>query len=162
MFTRKFTLAAVVFGAVLTAAQAIWAAGVILSETKEQLKLQYEVAVTEVISGRISVTFTLADEGRLKPITGVHLYIPAEKAEKNSGRYADLYVPLAMKTVGGKQIVDFELSQEWARRAEIQLITLTFDGKQGAPGQRTVPSYLYSIPLAKYVADKQASNDQMP
>jgi hypothetical protein len=162
MFTRKFSPAAVVFIALLAAAQAGWAAGVILSQTKEQLQLQYDVVVSESIGGRVSVTFTLADEGRLKPITGVYLYIPAEKAEKDGGRYADLFVPVAMKTVAGKQVVNFEVTKGWARRAEIQLITLTLDGKQGVPGQRTQPSYLYSIPLAKYVDNIQPPDNQMP
>jgi hypothetical protein len=162
MFPWKSTLAAVVFVALLAAAEAVWASGAILSETKEQLKLQYDVAVIESIRGHISVTFTLADEGRLKPITGVHLYIPAEKAEKNGGRYADLYVPLGMKSVDGKQAVNFELTKEWAGRAEIQLITLTLDGKQGAPGQRTLPSILYSIPLAKYIDVNPKPDSRMP
>src|ERR1700683_4103948 len=37
-----------------------------LRETKDQLKLKYEVAVEEHGSGRVTVVFTLADEGRLK------------------------------------------------------------------------------------------------
>lgn len=154
MFTLKSYAAAVMIIALLMVAQAVSAAGVILSETKEQLKLQYDVAIDQRAS-QVAVTFTLADEGRLKPITGVYLCIPTEKAEKNGGRYADLYVPLAMTTVAGKQVVNFELTEEWARRAEIQLITLTLEGKQAAPGQRTSPSYLYSMPLAKYLANNQ-------
>src|SRR6187399_716605 len=50
--------------------------GEILGETKEQLKLQYDVAVYDHGTGRVTITFTLEDEGRLKPLYGVEFRIP--------------------------------------------------------------------------------------
>ena len=135
--------------AFLASACAIWAEGRVTEETKEskeKLKLQYDVAVHDNGNGRVTVTFTLADEGRLKPITGIYLYIPAEKAEKDGGRYADLWLSLATRVADGKQVATFELRRDWAQRAEIQLMSRTLDGKLQDLG-----SDLYTIHVAKYL-----------
>ena len=47
-----------------------------LGETNEELELKYDIAVEEhsfdgASTGRVTLVFTLADEGRLKPLDGV-------------------------------------------------------------------------------------------
>ena len=57
------------------------ALGFELGETKEELKLDYQVTVTDHKTDRVTVVFTLKDEGRMKPLYSVDL--PQDRA---SGR----------------------------------------------------------------------------
>jgi hypothetical protein len=153
MFIRKSSLPAVAFMALLAFACAARAVVGVLNESKEQLKLQYDVAVRDSGKGSVSVTFTLADEGRLKPIFDIGLYVPAEKVDKDGGRYADLFLSLATRMVDGKKVASFDLRKDWAQRAEIQLMTVTLDGKR----QQRTGSMSYVIRVAQYL-----DNNQMP
>jgi hypothetical protein len=120
-----------------------WALGLELGETKEQLKLKYEVAVVDHGTGRVTITLTIADEGRLAPLDrGVELLIPS----KEGTGYVDLSVSLNRRKVEGKQVVSVHLTKELAERASIQLNTDTLDGKV-AP----LTWYYHSIPIAKYL-----------
>ena len=56
-----------------------------LSESKEELRLKYDIAVEEhsfdgASTGRVTVVLTLADEGRLKPLDGVQ-YTAGQKPQ---------------------------------------------------------------------------------
>jgi hypothetical protein len=85
MTIRTLCLSSMVFAAIVVPATLAWALGIQLGETKEQLKLDYEVSVTDHGTGRVTVTFTLADEGRLKPISSVDLSIPSKDKHKDGG-----------------------------------------------------------------------------
>src|SRR5204862_7296887 len=76
---------------VLTADRA-WAMGVILGQSKEELKLQYDVAWMDHHNGRVSVMLTIADEGKLKPLSSVDLTIPGQVQEKDGSRLPDLFL----------------------------------------------------------------------
>ena len=62
--------------ALLLRAQPHSAMGEILRETKEELKLKYDVVVHDPGNGIVMVQFTLIDEGRMKPLYGVELMLP--------------------------------------------------------------------------------------
>lgn len=102
-----------------------WGIGGILGETKEELKLKYEVVVSDPANGQVGVEFTLESAGRLGSIGAVELMIPKED---KSGSY-DLTAPLALREENGKQVVRFNLKKEWAGRAEIWLTAKQVDGK---------------------------------
>jgi hypothetical protein len=158
MFIRKSPVAAIAFIALLASACAAWAVVAVLNESKEQLKLQYDVAVRDTGKGSVSVPFTLADEGRLKPIFDIGLYVPAEKVDKDGGWYADLAVSLATRMVDGKKVASFDLRKDWAQRAEIQLMTVTLDGKQ----PQSKGSMSHVIRVAQYLDNRQTPRNQMP
>lgn len=121
--------------------------GEILGQTKEELKLGYEVVVHDHGNGRATFEFTLADDGRLKPIVAVELSVPAEQKDKNGGYAMDLSVTLELKpTTEGKRVARFEMRKDWAERAEVWLTTNTFDGKP-----LVMTRYHHLIPLAKYL-----------
>jgi hypothetical protein len=143
MFVRKFRLLALVFVALVMPATLAWALGFQLGETKEQLKLDYEVSVTDHGTGRVTVNLTIRDEGRLKPLDrGVDLVIPSQ----DGTGYVDLSLSMDRRKVDGKQVMSVHLKRELAERAEIQLKTGTLDGKQSP---RTW--YYHVIPLAEHL-----------
>jgi len=142
MYVRKFCLPSIVFAAIVLAANLAWAMGEQLGETKEQLKLKYDVSSMDHGTGRVTVNLTIVDQGKLKPLDSVYLVIPS----KDGTGYVDLSLSLATREVDGKLLVRVHLKRELASRAEFQLRTLTSDGKQSA-----LTWYYHSIPLAGYI-----------
>jgi len=140
-----------VFAALVLGADPAWAEGFQLGETKEQLKLKYGVLLTDHGTGRVTVTLTIADEGRLKPLNSVDLGIPS----KDGTGYFDLALSLATRKVDGKQVVSVHLKRELAERAEFDLKTSTLDGKQEA-----LTWYYHKIPIAEYLktGEKQSAS----
>lgn len=123
----------------------------ILSETKEQLKLKYEVSVRDLGNGRVFVTFTLADEGRLNPLTSVDLQIPGKEKNKDGSVYPDVWVSIAMTKTeaaaqSGGRVARLEMTKELAGRAEIWLMTRHLDGKQ-----EPETGYVHVVPIEKYI-----------
>ncbi len=139
MRVRKQALPCVVFVAAVLAGNIAWGLGERLGQSKEQLKLDYEISAVDHGTGRVTVNLTIADEGRLKPLSGVELVIPGQEG---SG-HVDLSVPLAARVVDGKRLLNVHLKREWAERAEIQLRTSHLDGKQEA-----LTWYFHTIPIA--------------
>jgi hypothetical protein len=124
-------LLAAVFG---TAGRA-GAIGFVMGQSKEELKLKYDVTVEhhtfdERGTGRVTVVLTLADEGRLKPLDEVQLVIPGKGKNKDGSHWMDLVVSIEMvKAEGGKRVGRVHMLRELAERAQIQLNTHTLDGK---------------------------------
>ena len=116
-----------------------------LSETKEQLGLKYDVAVTDHGTGRVTVMLTIADEGRLTLLSrGVNFVIPS----KDGTGYVDLAFNMERRKVDGKQVMSVQLQRELAERAKIQLQTDKLDGKPLA-----LTWYYHAIPVKDYLKD---------
>jgi len=154
MYVRKFRLQLIVFATIIVIATVAWSMGFQLGETKEQLKLKYDVSVTDHGTGRVTVTLTIADQGRLKPLDAVELTVPAKEKNEDGSFYSDLSVDLAMREEGGKQVVRAHLINELAERAEIRLRTHHLDGKQ-----KVLTWYYHVIPLAEYIRNGERKKD---
>jgi hypothetical protein len=59
MHVRKFCLLSIFFGALVLDTNLAWALGLQLGETKEQLKLKYDVAAVDHGTGRVTINLTL-------------------------------------------------------------------------------------------------------
>jgi hypothetical protein len=153
MPVRKLRLPPVMFAAIVSAANLAWAVGFELGESKDQLKLKYEVSLTDHGTGRITVVFTIADQGRLKPLNSVDLVIPSNDG---TGHF-DLWVPLATEEVDGKLSGRVHLKSELAQRAEIHLRTSSLDGKQEA-----LTWYYHVIPIAEYLKGAETRRTKRP
>jgi hypothetical protein len=124
-----------------------------LQETKEELKLQYDVAVQDNGGGRMYVTFTLADEGRIKPLFAVDLAVPS----KDGSGYYDVVVPLAPYEKDGKKIYTLQLTRDLVERGEIDLKTTQLDGKRIFDwGYHRVPFAPYVKEMDKKAAEKKS------
>ena len=160
MFMRTLRLSAVLLVAIATvwAADRVWGVGFYLGQTKDELKLKYDVAVEEHSfdgkpTGRVTVIFTLSDEGRLKPLDEVQFVVPGKEKTKDGGHWIDLAVSIDMtKTDRGIRVGRVHILKELAERAEIQLNTHTMDGKQDL-----LTRLHHVIPVAKYLANAPAA-----
>jgi hypothetical protein len=138
-----------------------WGMGTYLRQTKDELKLKYDVAVEDHGTGRVTVVFTLADEGRLKPLEAVQLVVPAQEQNPDGSHWMDLVVSIDMsETDGDKRVGRIQLLKKLAERAEIQLNTHTMDGKLDR-----FTRLHHVIPIAKYLkaaATRQSARAPRP
>lgn len=146
MTVKRLRLPAIVLTAIALPASIAWALGFELGESKEELKLNYDVSVTDHKTGRVTIVLKIADYGRLKPVYSVDLSIPAKESHNGRGHYADLVVALALRKEDGKDVARVHILKELAERASIQLKTNHRDGKQAA-----ATWYYHRIPIAKYL-----------
>lgn len=142
MTHHRFTRSLIALLVVCCVAPLAWAIGEQLSESKDELRLKYDLELTDHKSGRVTLTLTLQDQGRLKPLDSIELLIPGE----DQTGYVDLSVSLAVQEVEGRQRVRVHLKKELAERAEIQLRTHTLDGRESL---RTW--YFHTIPLRDHL-----------
>ena len=150
MLAGKWQWALCVFVVCVFSAGVVWALGLKLGETKEQLGLDYEVAVTDHGTGRITVNLTIADQGRLTPLSSVYFVIPGESGNGP----VDLSLELATTESDGKLGTRVHLKKELIDRAELQLRTRHLDGKQQASTW-----YYHAIPIAEYL-DRDTSENK--
>ena len=141
MSARMLRLSLVVSALIFSTTSFGWALFEI-GGTKEQHQLKYDVLIGEHKNGNLSIDFTLLDEGRLKPLTSVVLVI---RSDDGNG-FSDLNLPLAMRTVKGKQNSHFQMKRKLAERAMIMLLTKTVDGKEEVRGGAG-----HAIEIADYI-----------
>ena len=154
--TARYAAVVLVGVAVLGSAGRALGIGFILGQTKDELRLKYDLAVSEVdLPERgilVTVVLTIADEGRLAPLDEVQLVVPEKKKDRPGGYGSDLVVSIDMrKTQDGKRVGRVQFLRELAERAELQLNTYTLDGKTD-PSTRLH----HVIPIAKHLAPAAA------
>lgn len=164
---RRYFAMALVAALIAWAAGHAWAISFGLRETKDELKLDYDVTVQDHGTGRVTIVLTLADEGRLKPLDEVQLAIPAREKSEDGGHWMDLVVSIKMReTDDGKRVGRIHLLRDLAERAEIQLNTHTMDGATdpmtGLYHVISVASYLPNAPAASAAATPPAERRVAP
>lgn len=126
-----------------------WAVFYGLGESKDQWGLKYDVDVTDAGNGKLNVTFTLDDEGRLKPLHSIELIALSLQTDSQGGRSYDVKAPLVFKTTeDGHRAATVQIDKSVADRAFIRLLTQTVDGRRQPSGG----SY-YAIPIKKYLGN---------
>jgi hypothetical protein len=141
-----------------------WAIRHGLGPSKDEWKLKYDVAVYDADSDKLTVVFTLADEGRLKPFHSIDLVAFSKQTDNQGGRSYDVMVPIELKTTeDGKRTGQVQIRKEFVDRAKIRIITLMVDGKRQPSG-----GVFYDIPIEKYLnkapaaASPAAASPQAP
>jgi hypothetical protein len=153
MRTLRWSAVLLVAAVTFWTADRAWGEGFSLGQTKDELKLKYDVAVQDHGTGRVTVVFTLADEGRLKPLEAVQLVVPAQEQNADGSHWMDLVVSIDMsETDGDKRVGRVHLLKGLAERAEIQLNTHTMDGKLDR-----FTRLHHVIPIARYLKDAPAA-----
>lgn len=71
-----------IVAAIAIPASCALAIGFRLGQTKDDLGLEYDVSICDHDTGRVTVQFSLEDEGRLRPITTIDLHICSEELQQ--------------------------------------------------------------------------------
>jgi hypothetical protein len=151
-FSRLATATLVVAAIVLMSDRG-WAIYYGLGPSKDEWGLKYDVAVSDADSDTLTVVFTLADEGRLKPFYSIHLVAFSKQTDSQGGRSYDVKVPIELKTTeDGRRAGQVQIRKEFLDRAKIRILTQMVDGKRQPSG-----GAYYDIPIKKYLKKAPAA-----
>lgn len=140
------TTSVLAFCAVALVTSRCWAHWYALGPSKDEWGLKYDGKVEAAKSDKVNVQFTLADQGRLKPIHSV--FVMAFSNPDRTGTQL-VKTPISMKqTADGKLTGQVEIGKEHANRAMVRIFTMTVDGRSQATGPSAGARY-YDIPLNK-------------
>jgi len=153
----RLALGLLVVAAVVLVSGRSWAIYYGLGPSKDEWGLKYDVTVLEADSDTLTVTFTLADEGRLKPLHSIDLVAFSKQTDSQGGRSYDVKAPIELKpTEDGKRAGQVQIRKEFAGRAKFRVLTRMVDGKRQPSGG----SY-YDIPLQKYLNNAPAEGSPL-
>lgn len=126
------------------AASACWGVHYPLPASKDDYGMKYDLTLTPG-ADYTSFVFTLADEGRLKP---VHSYtLVAYRDNSDGSKSYDLQARLELKpTDDGKRTARLRIRNDLVGRTMIRVLTLTVDGRPQTGG-----AALYLIPLERFL-----------
>jgi hypothetical protein len=138
--------------AVVLMSRLSWAHFYELGPSKDEWGLKYDGEVTAASGDKLNVSFTLADQGRLKQIYSVSV-VAFSNLRPDGGRTYLLNTTFDLKpTKDGKLTGQLEIDKKFADRAMIRILTQTFDGKPQTAGAR-----YYQIPLKKFMKKASAA-----
>jgi hypothetical protein len=146
----------VVAAAVLMAGRC-WAVYYPLGPSKYEWGLKYEVKVTPAEGDKLNVVFTLASEGRLKPIYSATV-VAFSPPDAYGGRSYLVKAPIEFKpTKDGKRAGQVQFRKEFADGAMIRILTLMVDGRR-----QTAGAAYYDIPLKKFLETPPVGTSEQP
>lgn len=147
LLRSRMVTGGLVIAAIMLIAGPAWAIYYALGPSKDEWGLKYDIAIEEANKDSLTVRFTLANEGRLKPIHSITLAVlDKANSSKNSRRY-DVRGKLEMKAAAdGKRAGEIQLRKDQADQAMIRILTQRVDGKFQSGGAR-----YYDIPLDSYL-----------
>lgn len=136
-----------------------WAHWYELGPSKDEWRLKYDVKVDAANGDNLIVHFTLADQGRLKPIHSV--FVMAFSNPNRTGKNL-VKTSISMKpTEDGKLIGQVEVEKKYADRAVIRIFTMTVDGRSQMAGPMAGARY-YDIPLKKFLKKAPLASTASP
>lgn len=133
-----------------------WAHWYELGPTKDEWGLKYDGEVAAANGDKLNVHFTIADQGRLKPIHSVFVMAFSNPDRSGSRTYL-AKTPIAMKQTEDLKLTgQGEIGKEFANRAMIRVFTETVDGRSQMSGSTAGARY-HDIPLKKFMKKAPAS-----
>jgi hypothetical protein len=131
-----------------------WAIYYGLPLSKDEYGLKDDVAVQDADSDTLTVVFTLADEGRLKPLYSIELVAFSKQTDPQGGRSYDVKAPFKLEAgEDGKRTGHVQIRKDVAQRAKIRILTQMVDGKRQPSGGAYI-----DIPIAKYLKKSPSSS----
>lgn len=136
-----------------------WAHWYRLGPSKDEWGLKYDGKVEAADGDKLSVHFTIADQGRLKPIHSV--FVMAFSNPDRTGQQL-VKTPIKMEpTKEGKLTGQTEVENKFANRAMIRIFTLTVDGQSQMAGPTAGARY-FDIPLKKFLEKAPLATSSQP
>jgi hypothetical protein len=148
MNIRSIRLATILLAAAVTLLMSSrsWAVYNVLEPSKDEWGLKYDVQVSDAGRGTLTVVFTLADEGRLKPLSLIELIELSKETDDQGGHTYEVKAPIVLKpTQDGRRAGQVEIRKEFADRAQIRFITDRVDGQPRSGWA------CYEIPIKKFL-----------
>lgn len=146
VFPRATSLLVVIAVVLMTSHS--WAHWYALGPSKDEWGLKYDGEADAAHGDKLIVRFTIADQGRLKPIHSV--FVMAFSNPDRTGTNL-VKMPITMKpTEDGKLTGQVEVGKEFVDRAVIRIFTMTVDGRSQMAGPTAGARY-YDIPLKKFL-----------
>jgi hypothetical protein len=143
-YSRLATSVLVIAAAVLLPSFS-WAVYYPLGPSKDEWGLKYDVEVNAAGGDKLNVNFTLADQGRLKPIYSATVIAFSNPNSDGSRSYL-VKAQIDLKpNKDGKLTGQTQIGKEFADRAVVRILTLTVDGR------RYTSARYYDIPLKKFL-----------
>jgi hypothetical protein len=117
--------------AVLLSAGPSWAIFDKLEPSPDDYGMKYTVDIQAAGGDLVTVTFTLEDEGRLKPFYSVTVMAFSLQTDSQGGRTYDVKAPLQLKpTADGKRAGQVQIRRQFLDRAMIRVLTQSVDGRR--------------------------------
>jgi hypothetical protein len=143
----RFAAATLVVAVVLLTSARSWAIFDVLSPSKDEWGLKYDVEINDAGGDTVTVVFTLADEGRLKPLSTIELYVFNPQTDEQGGHAYDVKETIELRpTKDGRRVGQAQMPKKFVNKAKIRILTKTVDGKHQQPGFAD-----YEIPIRKFL-----------
>jgi hypothetical protein len=141
----RMATSGLVIAAVVLVPSVSWAVYYSLGPSKDEWGLKYDVEVNAADGDKLNVLFTLADQGRLKPIYSATVVAFSNPHSDGSRSYLVKAQIDLKSTKDGKLMGQTQIRKEFADRAMVRILTLAVDGRRYSSA-----SY-YDIPLTKFL-----------
>jgi hypothetical protein len=129
-----------------------WAIYNVLGSSKDEWGLKYDVQVNDAGGDTVTVVFTLADEGKLKPFYSLEVIAMSKETDTQGGHGYDVKKLIELKaTKDGKRVGQVQIKKEFLDRAQIRILTEMVDGQPQRAGLAC-----HEIPINKFL-DKTPS-----
>jgi hypothetical protein len=147
MNTRLTPLAMslLVVAAVLLMSGHCWAVFFPLGPSKDEWGLKYDVQVTDGGGDKLSVFFTLADGGRLKPIHSATVLVLSQPDSTGGQSFLVKERIKLQPTNQGQRAGQVQIPKKFFDYARIRILTLRVDGRP-----QTAGAAYYDIPLRRF------------
>jgi len=143
----RLAAAVLVIAVVLLTSARSWAIFDVLGPSKDEWGLKYDVKINDAGSDTVTIVFTLADEGRLKPLSTIELYAFNKETDEQGGHAYDVKETIELKpTKDGRRVGQAQMPKKFVDRAKIRILTKTVDGKRQQPGFAD-----YEIPIRRFL-----------
>ncbi len=123
--------AMLVVAVVLLSCGRSWAIYNVLGPSKDEWGVKYDVEVKDAGRDMVTVVFTLADEGRLKPFYSVEVIAMNKETDSQGGHAYDVKEKIVLKpTEDGRRVGEVKIRKEFLDHAQIRILSDKFDNQQ--------------------------------
>lgn len=146
----RFAMGLMVVAAIVVLPAIGWAVYFPLGPSEDHWGLKYDVRLSEAEGDKLNVHFTLADEGRLKPIHSAVIVVLSE-LDSNGSRTYLMKTPIPLKsTANGALEGQLQMPRKYSDIGVIRIFTRMVDGRRQQGG-----TAYYAIPLKDFVDTEQ-------
>jgi hypothetical protein len=142
----RLAMSLLIVAAVVLMSGRCWAVFYLLNPSKDEWGLKYDVEVTDGGEDKLNVLFTLADQGRLKPIHSATVVAFTPPDSSGGQSYLVKSRIKLQPTKEGKRAGQVQIPKKFSNIAVIRILTQRVDGRP-----QTAGAAYYDIPLRRFI-----------